>query len=73
MDQKAGIADVKANFKELGDLLHAKFSLLEDCSEGLRDVLVYQKYFYPLHLQTAISENMQNFKAAMTDDTFVSF
>ena len=41
MDQKAGIADVKANFKELGDLLHAKFSLLEDCSEGLRDVLVY--------------------------------
>jgi len=39
-----------ANFKELSDLLIVKFKQIEDVKEGLRDMLVYQKYFYPLQL-----------------------
>lgn len=62
-----------ANFKELADLLIVKFIQIEDVKEGLRDMLVYQKYFYPLQLQTTISENMQQFKAAMQDQSFVTY
>jgi hypothetical protein len=39
---------LKRNFKDLSDLLLVKFRQLENCKEGLRDMLVYQKYFYPL-------------------------
>lgn len=48
--QKVGISDMHANFKELSDLLIVKFKQIEDVKEGLRDMLVYQKYFYPLQL-----------------------
>ena len=38
---KVGITDMHANFKELGDLLIVKFKQIEDCKDGLRDMLVY--------------------------------
>lgn len=47
---KVGITDMHANFKELSDLLVVKFKQIEDVKEGLRDMLVYQKYFFPLQL-----------------------
>ena len=36
------------NFKALSDLMFVKFKQLEDMKMGLRDTLVFQKYFYPL-------------------------
>lgn len=45
---KVSIKEMHLNFKELSDLLLVKFKQIEDCKEGLRDMLVYQKYFYPL-------------------------
>lgn len=71
LKQKTSVTDVSANFRELGDVLNVKFKQVEDCKDGLRDLLVYQKYFYPLEVQSAISQNMQNFKAAMADTEYV--
>jgi hypothetical protein len=48
MDHKVGVHDLKLNFKKLNDMLFIKFKQLEDTKSGLRDVLTFQKYFYPL-------------------------
>jgi len=50
--------DMQLNFKALSDLMFVKFSQLEDVKMGLRDTLVFQKYFYPLQMQILISESM---------------
>ena len=70
---KVGVKDMHANFRDLSDVLIVKFGQLEDCKEGLRDMLVYQKFFYPLMVQSAISENLANFKPAMADQKFVQY
>lgn len=36
-------------------------------------MLVYQKYFYPLKVQSMITENMQKFKIATQDHDFVQY
>jgi hypothetical protein len=49
---------MSANFKALNDMLFVKFSQLEDIKQTVKDMLVFQKYFYPLQMQTLIAENM---------------
>lgn len=58
MEHKVGVHDIRLNFKKLKDMLFIKFRQLEDTKSGLRDVLTYQKYFYPLQMQAAIGENL---------------
>ena len=45
---RVSIKDMKLNFKALNDMLFVKFGQLEDVKSGCRDMLAYQKYFYPL-------------------------
>ena len=50
-DQLSGrvsVRDMELNFKVLNDLLFVKFSQIEDTKSGLRDVLAFQKHFYPI-------------------------
>ncbi len=62
--------DMQLNFKALSDLMFVKFSQLEDVKMGLRDTLVFQKYFYPLQMQILISESMDNLAVAKNDLRF---
>jgi len=73
MAHKCGVHDMRLNFKKLNDMLYIKFKQLEDTKSGLRDVLTYQKYFYPLQMQAAINENLQNLESAMADQGYVSY
>jgi predicted DNA-binding ArsR family transcriptional regulator len=41
LGQKVSIHDMRSNFKDLGDILMVKFKQIEDCKEGLRDMIVY--------------------------------
>lgn len=70
---RVSIRDMKSNFKALNDLLFVKFSQLEDVKTAVRDVTVFQKYFYPLQMQALISENMHELECAMLDETYVRF
>ena len=38
---------------------------------AMRDMLNYQKYFYPLQMQAVIGENMMNLTSAMKDQDYV--
>jgi len=57
----------------LTGLLFVKFRQVEDVKDGLRDMLVFQKYFYPIKVQGMITENMRQFKAASEDVTFSDY
>jgi hypothetical protein len=48
MNKRVSIEDLKLNFKTLNDMLYVKFCQLEDVKQGVRDMLTYQKYFYPI-------------------------
>ena len=50
--------------------MFVKFKQLEDMKMGLRDTLVFQKYFYPLQMQILISESMDNLSVAKNDLRF---
>ena len=41
---------MKANFGKLNDMLYIKFTQLEDMKAAQRDMLNYQKNFYPLEM-----------------------
>lgn len=73
VDSKCGVKDLQCNFKELSDLMSVKYKQVEDVKEAVRDMITYQKYFYPIQVQTCISENMQHFKAAKLDHDFLKF
>ena len=73
MRKKLDTRVMQDNMKTLSSLLKIKFKQVEDVKDGLRDMLVYQKYFYPLKLQSMISENMQNFKPATEDRNLVNY
>ena len=64
---------MRANFKALTDLLFVKFTQVEEMKQGLRDMLVYQKYYLPLEMQVFFSKYMENFAAANQDAAFVTF
>lgn len=40
--------DIKKNFDKYNEMLTIKFRQVEDVRTSLRDVITYQKYFYPL-------------------------
>ena len=44
------VEDMKANFDKLNDLLYIKFTQLEDMKAAQRDMLNYQKNFYPMEM-----------------------
>jgi hypothetical protein len=62
--------DLKLNFRALNDLLRVKFEQLEDVKQACRDMLVFQKYFYPLQVQAQIAKNFQHLDAAKDDFLF---
>ena len=41
--------------------------------QGLRDMLVYQKYYFPLEMQVFFSKYMENLAVANQDAAFVTF
>jgi len=45
---RVSINDMKLNFKSLNDMLFVKFKQVEDVKSGLRDVISFQRDFYPL-------------------------
>ena len=45
-------------------MLFIKFKQVEDCKFAVRDMIAYQKYFYPMQMQSLISENMFNLESA---------
>jgi hypothetical protein len=45
---RVSITDMKLNFKKLNDMLFIKFTQVEDVKAGLRDVIAFQKDFYPM-------------------------
>jgi hypothetical protein len=73
LSRKISIVDISANFKTLNDMMCIKFGQLEDIKQTVRDMLVFQKYFYPLQMQTMIAENMAQFGAANKDHIFLTF
>lgn len=73
VEQKVSINDMLLNFKTLNDMLFVKFRQLEDTKQGMRDVLTYVKYFYPLQIQQVIGENLNNLKSAQEDSEFLIY
>lgn len=61
------------NFNKLNDILFIKFKQVEDNKHAVRDMLNYQKYFYPMQMQSIIGENMMNLDIAMKDQGYVQF
>ena len=57
----------------LRGLLLVKFKQVEDVKDGLRDMLVYQKYFFPVKVQGMITDNMRQFKLASEDVAFSTY
>ena len=55
LSKRISNTDMELNMKALKDLLLLKFEQIEDMKEGLRDVMVFQKYFYPLQTQMMIT------------------
>jgi len=51
MSKRVSIEDMKLNFKTLNEMLLVKFRQMEDVKNSVRDVLTYQKHFYPLQMQ----------------------
>ena len=64
---------MKKNFNKLTDMLNIKFRQVEDNKHALRDMINYQKHFYPLQMQAIIGENMMNLEAAMRDQSYVQY
>ena len=64
---------MRENMSTLSGLISMKFKQVEDVKNGLRNMLVYQKYFYPLKVQSMITENMQKFQIATEDRDFVAY
>lgn len=55
------------NFNKLNDMLFIKFTQVEENKQALRDMINYQKHFYPLQMQALIGENMMHLDSAMRD------
>ena len=64
---------MKKNFTKLNDMLFIKFKQVEDNKQAVRDILNYQKYFYPLQMQALIGDNMMNLDAAMRDQSYMQY
>ena len=73
ISQRVTVDDMKKNFTKLNDMLAVKFKQVEDNKHALRDMINYQKHFYPLQMQAIVGENMMNLDAAMRDQSYVQF
>jgi len=71
LTRRVTVDDMKKNFDKLNDMLFIKFKQVEDNKQAVRDMLNYQKYFYPMQMQAIVGENMMNLEAAMKDQAFV--
>lgn len=67
LSRRVTVDDMKKNFDKLNDMLFLKFQQVEENKQALRDMLAYQKYFYPLQMQALVGENMMNLTTAMKD------
>ena len=50
LGRRVTVDDMKKNFDKLNDMLFIKFQQVESNKQALRDMLNYQKYFYPLQM-----------------------
>eukprot|EP00352_Strombidinopsis_acuminata_P000101 CAMPEP_0176338600 /NCGR_PEP_ID=MMETSP0126-20121128/81_1 /TAXON_ID=141414 ORGANISM="Strombidinopsis acuminatum, Strain SPMC142" /NCGR_SAMPLE_ID=MMETSP0126 /ASSEMBLY_ACC=CAM_ASM_000229 /LENGTH=123 /DNA_ID=CAMNT_0017681661 /DNA_START=521 /DNA_END=892 /DNA_ORIENTATION=- len=48
LDRKVTVEDMKKNFRALNDMLFIKFKQVEDLKTTCRDIVLYQKLFYPM-------------------------
>ena len=48
--RRVTVDDFRRNFDKLNDILFIKFSQLEDMKAAQRDMINYQKHFYPLQM-----------------------
>lgn len=71
LTRRVTVDDMNKNFKKLNDILFIKFKEVEDNKHALRDMLNYQKYFYPLQMQAIIGENMMELDTAIKDQSYV--
>lgn len=73
LDRRVTNDDIRKNFKKLNDMLFIKFKQVEDVKTGLRDMMAYQKYFYPVQMQNLIGENFAKLEVAQKDSQFVQY
>lgn len=73
LDRRVTNDDMQKNFKKLNQMLFIKFKQVEDVKTGLRDMMAYQKYFYPVQMQNIIGENFSKLEVAQKDQQFVQF
>ena len=55
MSKRVSNTDLRLNMKSLNDMLFLKFKQVEDMKQALRDVIIFQKYFYPIQTQIMIT------------------
>lgn len=73
LSRRVTVDDMKKNFNKFNDILFIKFKEVEDNKHALRDMLNYQKYFYPLQMQAIIGENMMELDSAIKDQSYVQY
>ena len=65
--------DLKKNMSKMNEMLFIKFRQLEDTKQAVRDIVTYQKHFYPLQMQAIIGEHMMKLGAAANDQPFMQY
>lgn len=50
LTRRVSVDDFRRNFDKLNDILFIKFSQVEDMKAAQRDMINYQKHFYPLQM-----------------------
>lgn len=73
LDSRVTVDDMQKNFDKLNGMLYIKFKQVEDNKQAVRDMLNYQKYFYPIQMQAIVGENMQNLQMAEKDQKFAKY
>ena len=73
LSRRVTVDDMRKNFDKLNDMLFIKFAQVEENKQALRDMMNYQKFFYPLQMQALIGENMMHLDAAMRDQSYVQY
>jgi hypothetical protein len=53
--------------------LSLQWDQIEDTRKGLRNVIAYQKYFFPLQTQRILSENYMHMAEAKNDYAFIEY
>lgn len=65
--------ELKRNFEQLNGLLSLQWRHMDELRKSVRNVITYQKYFYPLQTQNIISESFMKLKEVQDDGPFISF